>query len=89
MLIVIIVALIVGFFSGFVQSLLVGLITGTWDGGTGCLWGLMVAIPSALAAVWLGWWANVLALSVSAFVFALSYVSIKKGRDGEPIPKPK
>ena len=66
------VALLVGFMLGLIQSLLVGWKARSWDGGTGCLWGLLVSLPAGASAVWLGWWAIGVALLLTLTAYSMA-----------------
>ncbi len=72
------VVFLVGLVLGVLQSLLVGIRIGTWDGGTGCLWGLLVGIASGLCAIWIGWWGNAVAVLMSLVCFIGAEVWIRK-----------
>jgi hypothetical protein len=74
------VALIAGFLLGGLQSFIAGLMARSWGGGTGILWGIIIAVPSAIAAVWLGWYAPIVASVISLLVFALTALSIHRDR---------
>lgn len=58
-------ALAVGMVLGTLQSLAVGLRIGSWDGGTGCLWGLAIGLVSSISGLWVGWWSCAVAAVLS------------------------
>lgn len=45
------------------------------------MWGLVIAIPSAVSAVWAGWYAIILALIFALLIFAALAISIYRDRD--------
>ncbi len=65
-----------GIVFGFLQSFVVGLFARSWSGGIGAMWGLIIAVPSAVSAVWAGWYAIILALILASLTFVLSAFSI-------------
>lgn len=58
------------------QSLVIGLVAGSRDGGTGLLWGEIIAIPSAVSGIWLGWYSVIVALGASLLVGVASLCSM-------------
>ena len=75
---------LIGLVLGFLQSLLAGIYARSWDGGTGILWGLIIAVPSGIAAAWLGWDAIWMAAALALIVLVLSLLSIY--RDKKRVP---
>jgi hypothetical protein len=74
------VVLLFGFALGFLQSLATGIYAGSWSVGTGVLWGIIIAVPSGIAAIWLGWYSLLIVAVVAGFVLALSVMSIFRDR---------
>jgi hypothetical protein len=74
------VGALAGFVFGFVQSFLVGLRAGSWAGGTGLAWGFLIAVPSAVAAIWLGWFSVLAALVLATGVLVISLIQISRDR---------
>jgi len=79
-----IVAGLVGFMCGFLQSLLCGIKIGNWDSGTGMLWALIIAVVSVIAAVFLGWWSVVLGAAVLSAVVGISTL-VSANRFGQEV----
>lgn len=73
---------VVGSMLGFIQSLLVGLYAGSWDGGTGLLWGSIVGLLSLLLAFWLQWHGMWGAVLIAGLIGTVSgwQVYVDKGR---------
>jgi hypothetical protein len=70
------VSTVFGFLLGAGQSLAVGLYAGSWDGGTGLVWGFVVALPAGLAAVAVGWWGIAVAAALAVSVGAASALTV-------------
>lgn len=74
------VSALAGFCFGVLQSLFVGLRVKGWAGGTGLLWGFIVAASSAVAAIWMEWYGVLFAFALAIFILAVSMVQIARGR---------
>lgn len=77
MILEVIVVFLLGLVLGFSQSLAVGVRAGTWDGGTGCVWGLLVGVVSAVAAFWLGWKAAWVAVCFSILLLVSAFTQCR------------
>ncbi len=78
MILQIIIVFAIGFVFGFSQSLLVGIKAGSWSGGTGILWGIIIGIPSSITSVWIGWAGVWVTLIFSLLVFVASMISVSR-----------
>jgi hypothetical protein len=76
MLMAILCYLLAGFGLGVFQSFLVGLAARSWTGGTGLLWGSIIALTSGVIAMFLGWWGIVVATALPVLVGLASAVSL-------------
>ena len=75
---IIFVCAVAGFALGVFQSFIIGMYIGTWDGGTGLLFGGIVATISLVAAVFVGWWALAVAVFLPVILGVLSFMSIHR-----------
>ncbi len=74
-------AALAGFVFGVLQSLLLGTtLARNWQGGTGCVWGIIIAVPSTIASIWTGWYASLIALALSVAVFLCGTASIARDK---------
>jgi len=68
----------VGFVLGFLQSLFCGVKIGSWDSGTGCLWGLIIGTASSLSVLVAGWGGMAVALVAAFGVAGATLISAKR-----------
>lgn len=80
-MLVYVVIVFIAYIVGFIQSLIIGVYSGSWDGGTGCAYGIISSIIALFSSFWLKWDALWVVVILSIISTAVTCLQIYKDKN--------